>query len=49
MHSTSISLQITSAHNIAELKCDILPLALVKGPVFGGGNIQMYTNINTSI
>ena len=40
-----MSLQITSAHKLADFKCDIMSLALVKGPVFGGGNTQMCTNI----
>lgn len=44
-HMTSLSLQITSAHNLADFKCDIMTLALVKGPVRGGGNIQMCTKI----
>ena len=41
----SMSLQITSAHNLADFKCDIMTLALVKGPVLGGGNIQMSTKM----
>lgn len=38
---TLMSLQITSAHNLADFKCDIMTLALVKGPVHGGGNIHI--------
>lgn len=41
-----MSLQITSAHKLADFKCDTMTLALVKGPVFGGGKVKCVQDRN---